>query len=512
MKSLEQLRRDAKALRRAYEAGDRYARVRIENYPPRASGAVLKHADFLHVIARENSFPSWPQLVWAAETLGLDRAARQQRLKLALYHGQAWVVARLLDEMPDLADGDFGLQCALYDRAAVEAALEEDPSLATRDFGPRRPILHLAFSKYIHARPELEADMLAIAGMLVAHGADVNDGYPHEPGSDHLLSALYGAIGHANNMVLGRWLLERGADPNDGESLYHATELGHREGLKMLLAHGADPKGTNALLRAMDFHDVEAVRMLLDAGALADEFNDAEVGGEAPWVIPALHQAARRQSGREMIEVLLDAGADPDREFEGLTPYAYARAFGNADLARILEERGCATDLSPVVEKLARIADGAVLEGAWIDPETLPEACRNMVRMILHLPGALPHVQRLVASGMEYDRPDGEGLTPVQVAGWEGLPEVLAYFLSLSPDLGHTNAYGGTLLSTIIHGSENAPERATRDHVACLELALKKGVALPRRAPEVAGDENVAAFLADWAEAHPGQVVEGGPA
>ena len=116
------------------------------------------------------------------------------------------------------------------------------------------------------AYPELEADMLVIAGALVENGADVNDGYAFPAGSDHRLSALYGAIGHANNMALGRWLLQHGADPNDGESLYHSVELGHHEGLRMLLQHGADPKGTNALLRAMDFDDIEAVRMLLAAG------------------------------------------------------------------------------------------------------------------------------------------------------------------------------------------------------------------------------------------------------
>ena len=512
MKSLEQLRRDAKALRRLYEAGDRYARARIEAHPPRDKGAVLKHADFLHVIAAENSFGSWPQLVWAAETIGLDRAGRLQRLKIAISHGQNWVTDRLLKETPDLARDNFGLQCALYDRAAVAEALDTEPSLATREFGPRRPILHLAFSKYIHARPDLKADMLAVAEMLVRAGADVNDGYPMAPGSDHQLSALYGAIGHANNMVLGRWLLDRGANPNDGESLYHATELGHHEGLRMLLAAGADPKGTNALLRAMDFDDVEAVRMLLAAGALADEFMADEVGGERPWVIPALHQAARRMCSREMIELVLDAGADPLRDYEGMTPYAYARVFGNRDLVEALEQRGHAMPLSPIEERLARIADGAVLTGDWIDPETLPAACRNMVRMILHLPGKLPHVKRLVESGMEYDRPDAEGLTPVQVAGWEGLPEVLAYFLSLSPDLSHVNGYGGTLLSTIIHGSENAPDRATRDHLTCVEMVLHEGVALPRRAVELAGDKVIAAHLADWAEAHPGQVVDGGTA
>ncbi|NND20244.1 MAG: ankyrin repeat domain-containing protein, partial [Silicimonas sp.] len=433
MKSIEQLRRDAKALRKAYEAGDRDALRRVDAHVQR-NAPDLKHADFLHVIARENAFESWPRLVWAAETVGLDRAARQQRLKIAIYHGQNWVVDRLLTETPDLAADQFGLQCALFDRAAVEAALADDPLLALRDFGPRRPILHLAFSKRLQADPGLADDMLAIAEALVAEAADVNDGYPVHPGSDHKLSALYGAIGHADNMVLGRWLLERGADPNDGESLYHATELGHHDGLKMLLEHGADPKGTNALLRAMDFDDVAAVRMLLAAGADADEFNDAEVGGERPWVIPALHQAARRMSSDEMIEVLLEAGADPAREYQGATAYGYARVFGNPALARAIEARGAASPLSDDEALLAAAADGRNTEGRFIDPDRLPEAYRDIVRVILHLPGKLDHVKRLVAMGVEYDRPDAEGLTPVQVAGWEGLPEVLAYFLSQKPD------------------------------------------------------------------------------
>ena len=510
MKSIEQLRRDAKALRRAYEALDPEAIARIKIFSPRSDAKPLRHADFLHVIARENSFESWPRLSWAAETVGLDRAAKQQRLKVALFHGQNWVVDRLLKEAPDLAEGQFALNCALLDLSAVQAALAEDPTLAIRAFGPRRPLLHLAFSKVIHAHPEREDDMIAIAEVLVENGADVNDGFAQTPGDDHLLSALYGAIGHANNMVLGRWLLEHGANPNDNESLYHATELGHHEGLKMLLDHGADPRGTNAALRAMDFHDVEAVRLLIEAGALADEFNDAEVGGEKPLVVPALHQAARRMCGREMIDLLLDGGANPDRVYEGVTGYEYARIFGNRALAKVLEDRGFAKPLAGQIELLARVADGETLSGAFLDPSKLPEAARNIVRIILHLPGKLPHVKALVAAGAEYDRPDEAGLTPVQIAGWEGLPDVMEYFLSQKPNLGHVNDYGGTLLSTIIHGSENAPDRTTRDHVTCLELSLSEGVALPRRAIEMAGEPHVAAFLADWAEAYPGQVVETG--
>ncbi len=506
MTSIEQLRRDAKSLRKAHQAGDMRARQRLAAVRPRDELSALKHADYLHVIAREQGFGSWPRLVFAVETHGLDRAAKRQRLMVALRHGQTWRVEALLDATPDLVAGDLHLACALYDRNTVEAALAENPARAVEEASGRRPITWLASSRWCHARPDLKDDMLAIAEALVAHGADVNDGIPMEDG--HKLSALYLALGASDNIALGAWLLEHGADPNDNESLYHATELGHHEALHLLIRHGVDPAGTNALLRAMDFDDVAAVKLLLAAGADPNEYNEEPVGGELPWVWPALHQAARRMCSREMVEVLLKDGADPNRKFEEMTPYAMARVFGNRPMADLLEDVGASTAMSEVETALAAIADG--MPGATLAPEALPRAVVDFVRNILHLPGKLPHVQRLIEAGLPFDAPDRERLTPVQVAGWEGLAEVMGYFLSLGPDLTHVNGYGGTLLSTIIHGSENNPNREGRDYEACLRLALEAGVDLPRRAIQFAGVPELAAFLADWAEAHPDQVVEHG--
>ncbi len=505
--SIEQLRRDAKSLKKAWDEGALHARQRLANFPPREDLSALKHADFLHVIARENGFVTWPKLVTAAELHGLDRASQIQRLKAALYLGQNDKIAQLLDEAPDLAKSDFALSCALYDAGEVKSRLAETPELVSEIFGLARPILHLAFSTYFRLRPDLEGAMIEVAELLVDHGADVNDARPVAPDNDHPLSALYGAIGHANNMPLGRWLLEHGANPNDGESLYHATELGHLDGLKMLLEHGAKPKGTNALLRAMDFHDVEAVRLLLKHGAQADDFDGTHVGGEAPWVVPALHQAARRMSGPEMISLLLENGADPAREYEGASAYAYARIFGNRALVEAIEARVGELPLSREEELLARAAEGLDSPDSYIDTAKLAPAYRHIIGSILHLPDKLTHIRALVALGVEYDLPNTEGLTPVQLAGWEGLPEVMSYFLSLKPDMGHVNGYGGTLLSTVIHGSENNPVRDGRDYLTCLELALKEGVALPRQQMRIAGRSDISDFLKDWAARYPGQVV-----
>ncbi len=511
MHSLEALRRAAKSLRKAYQSGDPVALERLAVHPPRRDLSNLTHADFLHVIATENSFTSWPALKLAVEINGMDRARKQQRLKIALFHGQNTVVDRLLADTPDLAEGLLGLQIALYDLPAVKAALLKDHKAAVTPLGPRRPILHLAFSKYFQAHPDKAGDMMAIADLLVRHGADVNDGYPFEPGSDHLLSALYGALGHANNMRLAAWLLEKGADPNDNESLYHATELGHHEGLRLLLRHGAEPAGTNALLRALDFNDHGAVKLLLDAGADPNEGASQHPSGEAPMVVSALHQAARRMCDAEMAMVLLDAGTDPNRLYDGINAYTLALLFGNQEVADVISNAGGSTEIPEDIKPLIQtVQDGGSSLPAGT--EALPKECRYLLHNLIHLPGTRPRIERLISAGMPTDLPDDMGMSPVHIAGWEGLPDLTELFLQHKPDLRRINKYGGTLLSTIIHGSENAPERKERDHINCARLALEAGVALPRRALELAGEDDMAEFLADWAQGHPDQVVDHGVA
>ncbi len=510
-KSTEQLRRDAKTLRRAHQAGDSDARAAVRAFVQPADKDQLKHADYLHIVARQSGFASWPALVASAELHGLDRAAHIQRLTIAMAEGQDHVVRGILSETPDLAEATLALAAGFYRREAVTRMLADSPGTATAKVGSAPPFIHFCRSRMLRLFPEAEADMLAIAEMFLAQGVDVNEGLPWPDDPGHMLSPLYFALGHAGNLPLARWLLAQGATPNDTESLYHATELGHLDGVRLLLEFGADPAGTNALPRAMDFDNADMVKLLLDAGADPNEFTSGDFGGDAPFVVPALHQAARRLSSPEIVDLLLQAGADPTVTWQGKSAFAYAAVYGNEALANRLRDIGADTTLSADESLMAAAARGEDTADRFIDPHKLADEFRNILRNIVHLPGRLPHMQRLVEIGVEYDRPDPvEGLTPVQIAGWEGLPDVMGYFLSLKPDLSHINGYGGTLLSTIIHGSENNPQRDGRDHLACLELALSEGVALPKRAIKMAGDAEVAEFLAEWGARHPGQVVEHG--
>ena len=101
------------------------------------------------------------------------------------------------------------------------------------------PLCHLAFSRWCHGDGDA-GDMLALADLLLAHGADVNAGKPEAGGSGHMLSPLYGAIGHGDNMALGRWLLDHGADKDQGDSegytpLMAASANGHADIVELLL-------------------------------------------------------------------------------------------------------------------------------------------------------------------------------------------------------------------------------------------------------------------------------------
>jgi ankyrin repeat protein len=189
-----------------------------------------------------------------------------------------------------------------------------------------------------------------LARELLDRGADPNASFVNEYGR---MSALYGAAGVVHDPELTRVLLEARANPDDNESLYHATEAGSTACLELLLEHGATIRGTNALPHALDADRLEHVRLLLNAGA--DPNEGAYVA-----------HAVRRGRGPEFIRLLAEHGADVDRpggetwrgDVPLRTPYQHAVIRGRADVAETLEELGVSTDVSAADESLAAIARG----------------------------------------------------------------------------------------------------------------------------------------------------------
>ena len=86
--------------------------------------------------------------------------------------------------------------------------------------------------------------MRRVVELLLDAGADPNETFDNEYGA---MPVLYGAAGVAHDPETTRLLLDRGANPDDGESVYHAVEAEDTACLEILLERGATVRETNAL-------------------------------------------------------------------------------------------------------------------------------------------------------------------------------------------------------------------------------------------------------------------------
>src|SRR6202022_2911657 len=161
----------------------------------------------------------------------------------------------ILAEHPGVAGSNIYTAAILGDDEGVRRFLERDPAAATVKGGPRGwdALTYLCFSRYLRLDRARSDSFVRAATALLNAGASANTGWfemNHQPRPEWE-SAIYGAAGVAHHAELTRLLLERGADPNDEETPYHAPEGYDNAALKVLVESGklTDDSLTTILLR-----------------------------------------------------------------------------------------------------------------------------------------------------------------------------------------------------------------------------------------------------------------------
>jgi hypothetical protein len=289
--NLEHLKKQARDLLNLYRQGDTGAIGRLREALPAARGKThseiaglgLRLHDMLSCIAREHGLPSWTDLKRLVEasaaidagaaTLGWLRLVYAADIAGGVNRERPLAAARMLDEHPGLANGDPYLACAIGDEGVVRQTVTTDPAWVNRPGGPLNlpPLVAVTHSTLVRLAGFRER-LHACARFLLQAGADpgqaVGSRWPpaslSQPSTVFRLSALYGAAGRNHDPELTRLLLEAGADPNDGESLYHALES--LACTRLILEGGARIAGSNAMYRVLDLDNLEALRLLLAHG------------------------------------------------------------------------------------------------------------------------------------------------------------------------------------------------------------------------------------------------------
>jgi hypothetical protein len=462
--SLEKDRKAAKALKKAHARGEPEALARIRESHPRFRGrsdaelaaAPFRLSDAQLVVAREYGLESWPRWAALVAFLCADLSARVRLFLEATLDDDARRSHDLLAHAPELAGADLHTACAAADEEQVRRILARDPAAATRRGGPcdAEPLWTLCWSnRNLGGWPTASA-RVQIAHELLRAGADANASAtkPSDFGP-FTATALYGSV-HRNRPSLTELLLEAGADPNDGESLYHATEHRDARCLRALLAHGAATTGSVALHHALDYPDPEPVRLLLEAGADPEE---RVVRGET-----ALQHAARRGRGPAEIDLLLQHGARIDAiTAVGRTAYAIARRLGNRAAADHLLARGASDALPPTDRFVAACASGDERRARELlarDP-ALAERLSDEERGLLAEVARLDHreaVRVMLDLGFPIEAQGGDyPATALNHAAFGGYPEMVDLLLERGADPETLNSFGGTALGALAWSSRH---------------------------------------------------------
>jgi ankyrin repeat protein len=269
-------------------------------------------------------------------------------------------------------------------------------------------------------------------------------------------------------------LLDAGARVDDGESLYHATELHDTSCLELLFAAGV-PDGSRdyCIRRCLDSANANALRVYLKYGASPHH----------------LDYALFRNRSMQIIEMLVEHGADlnkPTDDFwlleriRELTPVQIAERAGAAEAVSYLLAKGAVDNRTPrdlLIGACARADEEAtrrILREYSGVVETLTERDHGNIAALARQ-GRLTSVRLMLDTGFDIDsRADDLEATALHYAASNGDVAMAELLLSRGARFDLKHKYGGTPLATAIYCAANF-RNEHGEYAAVVQLLIDAG-------------------------------------
>jgi hypothetical protein len=374
---------------------------------------------------------------------------------------------------------------AVGDATAVRGFLAGDPTSAVARGGVHGwdPLTYLAFSRYLRLDRARGDAFVETARALLDAGASPDTGFfaSGHQGEPEFESVLYGAAGVAHHAGLTRLLLERGADPNDGETAYHAPETLDDSALRVIVESAKlDAEGLTTMLhRKLDWHHFDGVAWLLDNGADPNRPNN-------PWhCSSAFHHALSRGCSLRYFERLLDRGGDPNRPpAYGETAPDRAARLGRADVLDLFIGRGFPHALSgdsAFFEACARADEAKARAFIAAEPTAIARFGREHPTLLTDFAGAgnTAGTRLLLDLGLDVAGTTADGSapaeTPLHVAVWHERLDTVRLLIDRGAPLGARNRRGETPLDLAVRALTEQSDWTPHDSPALVEALRNAG-------------------------------------
>lgn len=425
------------------------------------------------IVARQLGFDDHADLLRFLNHKALSTDQAEVLLVFSAFSGHDANVASIIDANPLLEHDSVVLPLL---QGETQSLLRVNEQNVNELIGPLQItricyLLNSCYQKFDKARQQQRIDL---AKELIQLGANVDVGI-HETDSIRGFKTLLGsAIDCVGNPDLVQLLLDSGAPIDDGPTLYEGCAMWYAvreqqlECLKTLIA--ADPPLwhlCHALTHAIDFHHVEMVQCLLDAGADPD-WNQTIRGFKGS----ALHEALVASAPPEILELLLDKNANLEvADRIGRTPLGVAVAMGNERAVSLLEQRGANQDAirsedrwvgqhvrDARIEQISQSEDSS--EFQLEDHLWIHEAIRREEYAL---------ASRLIEHGLNPFAVDYTGNTALHLAVAKGQFELCKLMIDLNKQLNTPNFEGETALS-LCYANSTPFNRSIEQ---CLRLAYE---------------------------------------